>query len=239
MFLHPIRQAFQANYFKSHYFLNTFEYRPLIDALTKTSTDTMVKVYQLVNPHISSYPMPIFSAYISPKGMQAGVNALEMAYHIREENIFVQARRQLEELEQLYTAGHGKKFLREANRLQKDLAMQMLRIREKYNVSTPQGSLVTNMVSFWDTSCLLTGLPQISGSGAEKALSQIHKVLPAKGFSAVYKSILSDLTNIQRLGRFHEQITSHVRYDRDAQHYSISTQDPAYKKANSWWSKSM
>ena len=239
LFLHPIRQAFQANYFKKHYSSDSFQYRPLIDALTKTTTDTMIKIYQLANPHISSYSMPIFSAYISSKGLQTGINTLEMAYHIREENMFIQARRQLEELEQLYTAGRGKKFLRETNQLQRDLAKQMQRIREKYNVSTPQGSLVTNMISFWDTSSLLTGLPQINGSGVEKTMSQIHDILPTKGFSSVYKSILADLPNIQMLGCFYEQITSNVRYDRDAAHYPINLQDPAYKKAHSWWSTPM
>ena len=60
LFLHPIRQAFQANYFKKHFSTDSFQYRPLISALTKTTTDTMVKIYQLANPHISSCSMPIF-----------------------------------------------------------------------------------------------------------------------------------------------------------------------------------
>jgi len=239
LFLHPIRQAFQANYFKQHYASNSSQFCSLINALTKTATNTMAKVYQIVNPHISSYPMPIFSAYISSKGSQAGMNALEMAYHMREENMFVQARRQLEELEQLCAAGRGDQFLREANQLQRDLNKQMSRILEKYKVSTPQGSPVTNMIFFWDTSCLLTGLPKINGFDTERVISQINNILPSKGFSAVYKSILADLPNIQMLGCFYEQITSHVCYDRDAGYYPMHLQDPTYKKAHSWWSAPM
>ncbi|KPU42827.1 hypothetical protein OXPF_35900 [Oxobacter pfennigii] len=240
LFLHPIRQAFQVNYLRKTCLPGSLQFRPLIDALTNTTTNTMAQIYCAINPSISSYPIPIFSAYISSKSLHTGINALDIAYHIREENMFVEARRQLDTLEQLYIDGREKKFLREVNQLQRDLFNQMRRIREKYNVSTPQGSLVTNMISFWDTSCLLTGLPNLGGdTGIANIISLIHDIRPRGGFAAVYKSILSDLTNIQMLGHFHELITRNVHYDREAQYHPIKVQDPAYKKAHSWWSMPM
>ena len=239
LFLHPIRQAFQVNYFKKNTPAGAQLFQPLIRALTKTAGGAAAHVYQLVNPHISSWPVPIFSAYISDKSSRSGMDALETAYHIREESMFVEARQKLDTLEQLYIEGQGTRFLREANQIQNELSVQMRKILEKYRVATPQGSPVTSLVSFWDTSCLLTGLPQIGGGDIAGTVSRIHGILPKGGFSALYKSILQDLTSVQALGKFHEQITRNVRYDRGSSYYSMPIQDPAYTRANSWWSRPM
>lgn len=236
LFLHPIRQAFQVNFFQRNCSMCSMQFHPLIEALTKTTASTMARVYNLVNPHISSYPLPIFSAYIAAKSQKAGIGMLEAAYHMREEGIFVEARHKLDTLEQLYIAGNGKKLLREANQIQRELSIQMRHILDKYKVTTPQGSPTTNMISFWDTSCLLTGLPKIKGADIANTILQLHNTLPKGGFSAVYKSILLDLPNIQALGDFHEQITKSVRYDQNSGYYEMKIQDPAYKKAHSGWS---
>lgn len=239
LFLHPIRQAFQVNFMKKSRPQDPSHFRPIVAALTETASATAARIYSLTSPAVLSDPQPLFSAWIASRGGPGCPNFLELCYHLRQEGEFVRAREQLDQLEGLF-ASNPLRFRRDANRLHRDLERQLQRIRERFKVDTPQGSPVTSMITLWDAAAPLTGLPPLEQANpAAAGLRLAERAHHYAGFASVYKSILTDLAQVQQLGSIRELITRQVQYTNDAQYFPLKTQDPAYIRAHSGWSQPM
>lgn len=51
----------------------------------------------------------------------------------------------------------------------------------------------------------------------------------------MYKAIISDLTSISKLGKYHDMLSSKVLLDRDAAYYNIKEENSIFANAKSYW----
>ena len=63
----------------------------------------------------------------------------------------------------------------------------------------------------------------------------LEKLHNYSGFGATFKAIIDDLTSIEKLGKYHDILTSKVVLDRDARYYNIKSENASYANTKSYW----
>jgi hypothetical protein len=239
LFLHHIRHSFQINSFQKLRILDDSTYKPLIDTLNSKASDAINKIFSPTRPFIVKQNLPMFTAWLA-KETGDPHQFVKAAYELRKSAMFVQARQQLIELEETISQNDTVSFLQKANKIVKDVERQMQAICAKYKVNTPQGIALSPAVSIWNLSTMITQLPQIPEINADLGyLDFIQKLHPPKGFKGVYRALLSDLTRIERLGEFHDIITSRIIFHDEAAYHGSKIEPRRYYGKESYWKKLM
>ena len=237
LILHPIRNAFQINFLSRLFPQSNVQYRTLISALNAPVEAAVRSIYASTQPLIAKYPLPMFSVILANK---AGTpkEAINAAFHMKNEGDFVEARRYLSEIEQLYAKDKAAKAIMTANKLVLHVKTLMERINAKYYVATTQGLSLSPMITAYNLGATFSPgvLPTIPNYSAKiKLLDRVKDLIPQTGFNAVYKSLINDLTQIGRLGEYHEMLTSQVVYHENAGFYTSKAEDAQYMHAKSYW----
>ena len=237
LILHPIRNAFQIN-FLSRLFPQSHEvYRTLISALNRPVEATVRSIFAPTQPLIAKYPLPMFSVILTAKTGNPK-EAINAAFHMKNEGDFVEARRCLSEIEQLYAMEKPQKATLAANKLNLHVKTLLERINAKYYVTTPQGLSLSPIITAYNLGTTITAgsFPTIPNYSAKiKFLDRVKDLIPQTGFNAVYKSLINDLTQIGKLGGYHDMLTAEVAYHKDSGFYTSKTEDSQYIHAKSYW----
>lgn len=160
---------------------------------------------------------------------------IEAAYELRETQPFMEARQKLIELESLVKNDNAK-FVVEANKLVREIDKTLDTIASKYYANTEQGLSSSNLIMLWNLSTIATKLPMIPEFDIKiPQLEPLKHFLPQKGFKTVYRTLISDLTQVSRLGSLHEKITSRVVLDDEAHYVFEKTENVRFKNYASSW----
>ena len=102
LILHPIRNAFQINFLSKLFPESKNVFSSLISAMNAPVEATITTVFNSTQPLISKYPLPMFSAVLAQQtgNPKEVVNA---AYHLKNEGDFVEARKSLSEIGNLFS----------------------------------------------------------------------------------------------------------------------------------------
>lgn len=235
LFLHPIRNAFQINLLSKLHVGDPSVFKPIILAMNGVASKAINKVLGSTQPFVVQQILPMFTAWLAEKTGDPHC-FIEAAYELRNDKAFVQARQQLIELEEMLGKADHAGFAREANKLIRDVQEQMNVICAKFGVVTPQGIPLSRLISIWNFSTLATGLPQVPELDIDiKRLAFVRDILPAKGFKAVYRTLLQDLTQVARLGKYYDIIASKVVLAKGADYYDSKVERAEYSRFKSWW----
>lgn len=234
LFLHPIRQAFQINFLSKLNQQDPSTFKPLIDALNEQANTTLNKIISVAQPFVTKKSIPLFVTWFAQK-IGDPAKYIEAAYELRETQPFVEARQRLIELEGLVKSDNSK-FVEEANRLVREIDKALESIASKYHASTTQGVSSSSLIMLWNLSTLATKLPALPEFDINiPQLEPLKHFLPQKGFKNVYRTLISDLTQVSRLGNLHEKITSRVILDKEAHYVLEKTEDVKFKNYASSW----
>jgi hypothetical protein len=238
LFLNHIRHSFQINSMAKMNIFDYSTYKNIISTLNNKTTDALNKVLAPTRPFVLRHNLPMFTAWLA---VQTGNpdNFIKTAYELRKTDPFVQARQQLIELEDISPEGDDL-FVQRANQLIRDIERQMHSISVKYKVNTTQGLALSPVVSVWNLSTLLTRLPQIPEVNADLPFFEfIRNLRPPRGFKAIYRTLIEDLTRVARLGQIHDIITSRIVYHKDANYYGPKKEPGRFHGRESYWKKLM
>jgi hypothetical protein len=109
-------------------------------------------------------------------------------------------------------------------------------ISSKYYANTEQGLSSSSLITLWNLSTLATKLPVIPEFNIKiPQLEPLKHLLPQRGFKAVYRTLISDLTQVSHLGNLHEIITSRVILDKEAHYVLEKTENVKYRNSASYW----
>lgn len=234
LFLHPIRNAFQVNLLSKLRVINPPVYSPLIEAMNGIAGRAINRITSVASPLIIKQDLPLFTAWLAKKTGDP-LKFIDTAYELREEKVFLDARRQLIELEDLLQKGDEVSFLREANSLIGQVQNTMQKICADFKIETPQGNPITSLISLWNVSTVASGLPSVPINGDQKIINSLREFLPAKGFKALYRSLAKDLTQISTLNKYHEVISSRVSLHEDATFYDSKKENEEFLRVKSYW----
>lgn len=108
----------------------------------------------------------------------------------------------------------------------------------KYYVATPQGISLSPMITAYNLSAIFSSgaFPSLPNYSAKiRVFDKVKDWIPQKGFNAVYKSLVNDLSQIGKLGEYHDILTSQVLYHRDAAFFTSKIEDSQFMKLKSYW----
>jgi len=237
LILHPIRNSFQINFLRKVYPQSTDVFRQLISSINMPAEKTIKSIFASTQPLITKFSLPMFSIVLTNKA-GSPTEAINAAYQLKNEGDFVKARTMLAEIEEFFAEEKPQKAIISANKLVSQVEKLMKRICVRYGIATPQGISLSPIITFYNIGSLLTAgqLPSIPNySGKIGILDKVKDMIPQKGFNAVYKSLINDLTQISQLGRYHEMLTSKVVYHKDADFYTAKVENEKYMHSKSSW----
>lgn len=219
LFLHPIRHAFQVNLLSKLTEGETSIFRNIISTMNAEAAVTVNRVLETTQPFIVRQPLPMFTVWLAKKTRDTR-RFIDAAYELRAERPFVQARRQLIELEELLAQQQVSNFVQSANKLLQGVKSQMKEVRSEYEVETSQGLPLTALISVWNLSTLYTQWPKLPRVDLDiKPLKFLRNLRPQKGFKAVYRALVMELAQVARLGEYHDIISSNVRVSESADYF--------------------
>lgn len=232
--LHPIRHAFQIHYINKTKMISNDIFNNILSIINASAENTIKSIFKPSQSLILKYNLPMFSLYTvsiskDPKKI------FEVIAHMRMEGDFVEARRRLDEINNL-SKTDNKKSLIEGNKLIADFDKVMKRILEKYHVLTPQGIALSPMISVYNIGAsFIDGMSTIpTFTGSFKGLNILKDIIPQRGFNGIYKSLINDLAQIGKLGTYHELLLSKVICE-DKPVYTLKEEDIRFMRHKSYW----
>lgn len=114
-------------------------------------------------------------------------------------------------------------------------------IKTSYGVRTRQGDSSSRTINAINSvSQTIPHCPQIPVELlSNPRIGKILCKLPKKSFSFIYKDIVTDLTEIAKLGELHDLLSKDVVVDNNAPTYVTKFQNPDFVDVHSWWSSPM
>jgi hypothetical protein len=232
-FLYPIRQAYQQHFLAQTLRLDANFPKRVVSQLSATLSRDIVEIHNGGTLITGSIDLPVFSAWFMHRcgDTSAALFALE---EIRLEAPFVEARRQLNELRELYLD----KTLTDANKKAAKLTANLTRVssamRQKYSVQTKQGVPLTRLVSIVNAFTPWSGLPPLPKVDVSIPVPQwLRDIRREFGFCAVYRNLVNDLATFGSLGELRDILSKRVVIDKDLPAYSPKAEDPKYRYAHS------
>ncbi len=188
----------------------------------------------MTSPFITENQLPLFTAWLA-QNVGSPHDYINVAYEIRNKPIFIDARRKLIELEELLSTSE-EKYIINSNLHIGDVEKAITGITTKFGVGTSQGFSLSKIISLWNYSTIFSKFPAIPEIDVRiRKLEALNHLLPQKGFKAIYRTITSDLSQISKLGKYHEIITSKIWLHKEAKAYTAKTEDEKHRKMKSYW----
>lgn len=232
LFLHPIRHAFQANFIPKLFREDSATFKPLIDAMNNSANDSINKILGKTQPFVTKQAIPLFVTWLAIKTGDP-LRFIEAAHELRQEASFVEARRRLIDLEMSLAEGT---FTSEANKLLVEVDKAMNSIISKYGANTNQGVSLSSIITLWNLGATASGLPKIPSINIRiPQLEFLKHLIPQKGFKGLYRSLVSDLVEVSRLGKYYEVISSRVVLDKEADKFLAKEERAQFRRQRSYW----
>ena len=234
LFLHPIRHSYQINLLSKFHQNDGFSFNSLVSAMNNSATEGLNKIQKFTAPFIQYNQIPLFVTWMAEK-VRKPQDYINVAYDIRNDALFVEARRKLIQLEELLLTSE-EKYIKESNLLLGDVEKAINGITTKFGVGTEQGLSTSNLITLWNYASVFSKLPILPDADIRlRKLDFLKDLIPQKGFKAIYRNIVTDLSQISKLGKYHEVITSQIVLADNAQEYLEKIEEDKYRKFKSWW----
>jgi hypothetical protein len=229
--LHPIRHGFLANLIGRSYNIPTSTYHSVTKMLQDGITGTVREITRASDPILSEMKLPMWSAYLAVRTKDPGLFLTE-CQHIREEGVFVEARSRLGELQDLNENEQTGEYVTAVNKLNLDLSRVSARLLSRYGVSAGQDVAVAPAINL-----LLKAKTGLSIPGGLSIPRALIGTSDRYGFRGLFRSVVSDLVSIERLGKIHEIITSNVRREQGQTKFPIKEESSRWVGRDSAWKR--
>lgn len=241
LFIQPIRQSFLQNIISRvypNYSLGVFN--NLRNAINLQGEETLKNVLATSDNFALSFNIPLFSAYFAKKTEDSKM-IIEAAMNERNNKEFFEARTKLRELNMLLDTGNRGKCIREINLLRNDINKCFLGIEGKYGLGKEQGmgNVISHLTFLFSYIAPLDRIKLPEMDLRIKQLEFMKHIYPKKGLNAVYRNVVEELIEFNRIGKYKDILIKNVRFTKDATFYEIKTEDPRYVNASSYWKKPM
>jgi hypothetical protein len=182
--LHPIRHAYLAHYVQTRYRSPVSTYDSVMAMLQKGIPGTVREIRQASDPFVGELKLPMWAAYLATKTENPS-EFLTIRQHLRQERLFVEARRHLDELRGYSRPYDHGKYVREVNQLNQSLAGVAARMLTKYGVTTSQGIAVAPIMNI---ALRLLGQPSAAGITRVPVPRGLVGSTDNRGFRGIFRS---------------------------------------------------
>ena len=225
-FLHPIRQKFQLYYFDK---INNYNSNYILNFLKKFESLVNDEMGFLTNSSRAcyiKYTMPHFLTYIISQ-TKSVTEIIDYAWELREKKFFINVREQLGEIRELYEEEKLSRASRKRQKITSQLKSVFNELRREYGLETIQGdNLYNGMTVINSAVSSVTKIPSIvSQIKNHRIVNIISKCLSRNSFSMIYRDLYRELYNIQKLGEYHDMLTSQVQVKSNIPTHNPKTEE--------------
>lgn len=109
-----------------------------------------------------------------------------------------------------------------------------------YGITTTQGDSVSKTINAINAVTNPLSIPLIPESIKDTSfMAEIRKLIPKKSFSFIYKDLISELTNVSKLGEIHELISKNVKIETGKAVYEPKFESQKYMDCHLKWKSPM
>jgi hypothetical protein len=237
--LHPIRSAFQLS-LAGRLGLRENAFAPILRRFSDETVQVVKEITIASEPVVAEMDIPLFSAWLVGKTGSPRA-AIAAAFEMRNEKPLSGARQRLVDLEQASREPSGKNFVRDANRLVREVKEAGQTLRKLYGVETKNGVSLSPLIFIYNVAGTPLGLPPLPSFPLKITLpDKALEIGIRRGFKGVCRSVVQDLVAIARLGEYHEKLTSEVRFkDGQRNTFLTKTEDVRFVGRPASWKKPM
>jgi hypothetical protein len=92
------------------------------------------------------------------------------------------------------------------------------------------------MISLWNLGTIALPLPKIPNLDVRiPQLEFLKHVIPTRGFKALYRSVVTDLAEVSRLGEIYDVISSRTVLEQEAREYFDKEEQAEFRGRESHW----
>ena len=237
--LHPIRSSFQLS-LANRMGQAKGAFAPILQRFADETARVVKDITSTSDPVIAEMEIPLFSAWLITK-TESPKAAIAAAFEMRMYKPVMEARQHLIELEEFLKNPVKTNFVREVNKLVREVESAGDVLRKLYDVGTKNGVVLSPLISIFNSVGQFKGLPTLPAVPIKVSLpDRLLEIGIRKGFKGVLRSVTQDLTAVGRLGQQYEKLTSAVRYKNGEMNtYLPKTEDIRFLGKSAWWKKPM
>lgn len=237
-FLYPIRQAYQ-----QHYISKTCNYgqdfpRNVLNKFATTLGDDLVCIHQGGLATATALNFPVFSAWFAKQTNDPSL-IIEAALAAKSNPTITEVRQMMREVRhRLDEDGVGAANAVVA-KLMKQVSKASEALRVSFKVETRQGVPVSRLINVYNTFAAIKGLPSIPRFDFKfKVPEFFYNIKEPKGFSALYRDVSHDLSQVWALGETRDILGSKVVID-DKFAFNPKAESPRFRNSHSQFKSPM
>ena len=236
-FIHPIRHAYQLHWMQKTGAFGTDYANRVIQSLSDKISTTRSEIVSHGRTSTISLDLPIFSAWlVNETGNVSQV--IDSALELKSHDQFRTSREILREIHIAYDETGIQAGNKRVAQLQSDLEKISGDVKRSYGVASQQGIQGSFLIKSINSLTGLVGIPSIPETEFALSTPDFMKSKQHKAFSTIFKDVTNELTNIERLGGFRDQLASNFAIDNS--HYvAPKTENPRFRFASSDWKQPM
>ncbi len=233
--LHPIRSSFALSFAGARLGLPTPIRQRIVALLKDPSEAAVIEIKSASDPFaVIGAHLPIFLAWIALHSDNPN-DFLSRAFELKSHPKILAIREKLFEIET--SEGSGGNLARAVNKTVRELRQALDEVRAEFSVQTSNGLSLSPVVNISNAALAISGQPY--------AIPDLGIRIPgisswrSRGYRGVFRSIVTDLGEVAKLGALHEKITQNVQRMNDARFVEPKIEPPELRYAKPYWKRPM
>lgn len=236
--LHPVRSSFSLSLAVTKLGLPDIMRRRIIEALKSPAGKILIEIKTASDPTAVALQLPLFTAWIASRGA-APDQFFDEAQQLKETRHVAALRSKFSELEEIDCGGNGKKYAMEVNRLVQAIVSASDIVRSEFAITTANGPSLSPLVAVANAGLAIHGAPVSVPDFGIRLPTSLSTGWKTRGYRGIFRSVISDLASVAKLGELHEKVTRNVRRIKDAQFKEVKVEPPHLRYAKPYWKRPM
>lgn len=227
--LHPIRQSFQFHYLSKKMI---YDRQIRNEFIKKFKLDTEALISEKIKygySGIVSFSLPLFSAFIASK-TKSIYSIIDYANELRDNSKFIEAREILSEIDNLMELEESDKVHKKLVKVQKSLTLVFNEFRRKYQIPITQSDIISNVFQIYGSLSSWKSAPPAPDFIKNSKIWNLYSLTKErKSFSAIFRNLSNELSNISKLGKIHDILTKEVKIKKGAAQFNPKVEEPRWE----------
>ena len=236
-FIHPIRHAYQLHWMKKTGAFGHDYTARIIQSLSEKISTTRSEIINHGRTSTISLDLPIFSAWLANETGNVG-QVIETALELKSHDHFRTCREIIREIHVAYDEVGIKAGNKRVTRLQRDLEKISGDVKRSYGVPSSQGIQGSFLIKSINSLTGLVGIPSLPDKEFALSTPSFMKSRQHQAFSTVFKNVTNELTSLERLGGFRDNLASNFAID-ESQYVAPKTENPRFRYESNEWKQPM
>jgi len=223
-FLHPIRHAYQLNFMNK---IGAYNVDFKNEIIKKMNDMAIKKIQTLLSSNRSAsinLNLPLFSTWLIEKTGDIK-EVINYALKLKNTDDFSEMRDILNTIRNMFEENKFLEATKEIQQIILKLEKCLNNIQKKYSIKLPQGESGNNLITVYNSVASTIGWFKLPEIISKLPWSEFYF---KNSFTCIYRQIVNDLSNISKLGKYHDMLTKSVVVNDTLPRHNPKCQNPIF-----------